>query len=101
MVSTHIILALACLSALFIATEGSTSTLEERFKVMEASISRLQDDAEKKDSEISGLKSKISGLETKLQLTESPTVFDCYLSEDWDTFGIIQFNGCDGKQKIR
>merc|ERR1712010_54836 len=26
---------------------------------------------------------------------DSPTVFDCYLSDDWSTDGIIQFNGCD------
>ena len=87
MASTQIIVALACIISLVMWTEVKASTIEERFEAMEA--------------EISGLKSKIAGLETELQSMDSPTVFDCYLSEIWDTAGIIQFNGCDGKHKIR
>ena len=68
---------------------------------MEANIARLQDNVEKKDSEISGLRSEIKGLKTELQTMDSPTVFDCYLTETWSTDGIIQFNGCDGKHEIR
>ena len=100
MASSQIILALACLIVLVIGTEVNTSTLEERLEAMEANIARLQDDVEKKDSEISGLRSEIKGLKTELQLMDSPTVFDCYLSDDWNTNGIIQFNGCDGKHEI-
>merc|ERR1712117_678653 len=81
MASTKITLALACISSLVMWTDVKASTIEERFEAMEA--------------EISGLKSKISGLETELQSMDSPTVFDCYLSDYWDTNGIIQFNGCD------
>merc|ERR1712117_200044 len=47
------------------------------------------------EAEISGLRSEIKGLKTELQTMDSPTVFDCYLSDDWNTNGIIQFNGCD------
>ena len=68
---------------------------------MKSDIAKLQDNVEKKDSEISLLKSKISGFETVLQSMESPTVFDCYLLERWDTNGIIQFYGCDGKHEMR
>ena len=101
MASSQIILALACLIVLVIGTEVNTSTLEERLEAMEANIARLQDDVEKKDSEISGLRSEIKGLKIELHSMDSPTVFDCYLSERWVTDGIIQFNGCDGKQEIR
>ena len=68
---------------------------------MKSDIVKLQDNVEKKDSEISLLKHEIKGLKKELQSMESPTVFDCYLSEDWDSLGIIQFNGCDGKREIR
>ena len=105
MASTQIIIALACLRALAIGAEGNISTLEERFEAMEARIEQLGID---KDSEISLLKNEIKGLKTELQSLDSPTVFDCYLSEEWSTNGIIQFDGCvcllvicDGKHEIR
>ena len=94
----QIILAVACLSALIIGIEGSTSTQGERFEAIEAEIEQLRND---KDSEINLLKSKISDLETELQLMDSSTVFDCYLSKIWDIHGTIQFDGCDGKHEIR
>ena len=83
MAYTQVVLALACITAFTMGTSGDASTLEERFDAMEA--------------EISGLKSKISGLEKELQSSDPATVFDCYLTENWDTDGIIQFNGCAGK----
>lgn len=101
MASTKITLALACLSALAIGTEGNTSTLEERFEAIEAEVAQLRKVGNDKDSEISLLKNEMKGLKTELQSMDSPTVFDCYLSENWDTVGIIQFNGCDGKHEIR
>ena len=82
MAYTEVVLALACITAFPMGTSGDASSLEERFEAMEA--------------EISGLKSKISGLE-ELQSSDPATVFDCYLTENWDTDGIIQFNGCAGK----
>ena len=98
MASTKIILALACISSLVMWTEVKASTIEERFEAVKAEIDQLRNE---KDSEISLLKNKIKGLKTEMQSMDSPTVFDCYLSEIWDTDGIIQFNGCDGKHKIR
>ena len=83
MAYTQVILALACFTAFPMGTSGDASTLEERFEAMEA--------------QISGLKSKISGLEKELQSSDPTMVFDCYLTENWDTDGIIQFNGCAGK----
>ena len=82
MAYTQVILALACITAIPMGTNGA-STLEEKFEAMEA--------------QISGLKSKISGLEKELQSSDPTMVFDCYLTENWDTDGIIQFNGCAGK----
>ena len=83
MASTKVILALAYITAFVVGTKGDASSLEERFKAMEA--------------EISGLKSKIKGLKTELQSTDSAAVFDCYLTQEWSTDGVIQFNGCKGK----
>ena len=36
---------------------------------------------------------------TAFPMGTSGDVFDCYLTENWDTDGIIQFNGCAGKFK--
>jgi len=92
MASTQIIVALACIISLVMWTEVKASTIEERFEAVKAEIDQLRNE---KDSEISLLKNKIKGLKTEMQSMDSPTVFDCYLSEIWDTDGIIQFNGCD------
>ena len=43
---------------------------------------------------ISGLKSEIKGLKTELQSPDAPLTFDCYMSNDWSTDGIIRFDGC-------
>ena len=104
MASTKVILALVCVTALVMGTKGEASRLEEMMEAMRSDIVQLQVDAKNKDeenlelkSEISGLKSEIKGLKMELQSSDSATVFDCYLTENWSTNGVIQFNGCDGK----
>ena len=104
MASTKVILALACIIALVMGTKGEASELKEMIDALRSDIVQLQVDVKNKDeenlelkSEISGLKGKISEVEKKLQSSDSATVFDCYLSQSWQTAGVIQFNGCDGK----
>ena len=90
-----------------LAAEDATSGLEEKFELMEekfelmiSEISQLKTGMEEKfqlmSSKISQLEMDNSRLTTELESLSTLTAFDCYLTEDWSTSGIIQFNGCSG-----
>ena len=72
-----------------LAAEDGTSGLEEKFELMEEKFELMI-------SENSQLKTDVLRLTTEIESLSTLTAFDCYLTEEWSTSGIIQFNGCSG-----
>ena len=78
------------------------NNLEKEVSEMKKEIAELKKRVTELEDENTSLKLKNSGLELKLNNNDNKqdagtsNVFDCYLTENWDTDGIITFNGCSG-----
>ena len=91
------------LASTIIAVLAAEDGLEEKFELMISEISQLKTGMTGMEEKFKLMSSKISQLETdnsrlttELESLSTLTAFDCYLTEDWSTSGIIQFNGCSG-----
>ena len=63
--------------------------MEEKFELMEEKFELMR-------SENSQLKADNLRITKELESLSTLNAFDCYLTQDWTTTGIIQFNGCSG-----
>ena len=93
-----------------LAAEDGTLGLEEKFELMEekfelmisensqlkTEMAEMEEKFRLMSSNMSQLKTDNSRLTTELESLSTLTAFDCYLTEEWSTSGIIQFNGCSG-----
>ena len=82
-----LILTVVCSTALVMGNKVDYSKLEDMIVALRSDIVKLKEDAKSKETEIMELK-------TELMSSDSLIAFDCYLTEDWNINGIIQFNGC-------
>ena len=109
-----VIISLACaLTVVAAAVESDISRLEAKFDLLSSEILQLKtknSQLERKnaelDTEISKVKeqnaqlgTEVSKMKTELDSSTPLLAFDCYLTSDWSTFGIILFNGCAGNYK--
>ena len=75
--------------------------LEEKLELLNKRIDQLEEkntDLELRNSRLEMKLSQMEVLNTKANAS-SPTsynIFDCHLTENWSTDGIIRFNGCSG-----
>ena len=85
--SFRLLLAVVFSNALVMGTKVDYSELEDMIVALRSDMVKLKGVVKSKETEIMELK-------TELLSSDSLVAFDCYLTEDWNINGIIQFNGC-------
>ena len=96
MESFKVAIVLASTIVAVLAAEDGTSVLEEKVELMEEKFELMEEKFELMRSENSQLKADNLRITKELESLSTLTAFDCYLTKQWTTNGIIQFNGCSG-----
>ena len=90
-----LVIAQVCSVAISASAESFGLDLEAKVDLLSSKIAKLEEDnlqLRKRDSE---LEMKVSEMQAGHDSSNN-LAFDCFLTENWSTDGIITFNGCDG-----